>query len=125
VAAAKAANTAEPDTHDYSEADTRKAFIDVLLREAGWVLNPARNFEVEVSGMPQANGGQQAKLYADRLERQYGQRPVIFTSNGYEHWLWDDLAYPQRPVQGFYKRAELELLVQRRSSRHAVANDEW
>jgi len=36
VAAAKKANSAVPDTHDYSEAETRRAFIDLLLREAGW-----------------------------------------------------------------------------------------
>jgi len=46
-------------------------------------------------------GQQQAKLYADCLEQQFGQRPVIFYSNGYEHWLWDDASYPPRPVQGF------------------------
>ncbi|MBK9436350.1 MAG: hypothetical protein IPN52_15165 [Micrococcales bacterium] len=38
---------------------------------------------------PQA-GQQQAKLYADCLEARYGRRPVIFYSNGYEHWFWDD-----------------------------------
>jgi type I restriction enzyme, R subunit len=62
-------------------------------------------------------GQQQAKLYADCLEKQFGRRPVIFYSNGYEHWLWDDANYPPRAVQGFYKKAELELLIQRRASR--------
>lgn len=57
-------------------------------------------------------GQHQAKLYADCLEAMYGQRPVIFFSNGYEHWIWDDVNYPPRPVQGFYKKAELELLIQ-------------
>ena len=148
VAAAKQANTAQPDTHDYSEAETRKLFIDTLLKEAGWQLDPAKNFEVEVVGMPNAEkkgyvdyvlwgddgkplalieakrttknpsvGQQQAKLYADCLEQMYGQRPVIFYSNGYQHWLWDDKAYPPRPVQGFYKKPELELAIQRRRSR--------
>ncbi len=152
VAAAKLANAQVPDTHDYSEAETRKAFIDVLLREAGWQLDPAKNFEIEVQGMPNgegkgfvdyvlwgddskplmlveakrttkspAVGQQQAKLYADYLEAQFGQRPVIFYSNGYEHWMWDDLAHPPRPVQGFYKKDELQLLVQRRASRKALA----
>ena len=152
VAAAKKANAAEPDTHDYSEAETRKAFIDVLLKEAGWNLNPAVSFEVEVTGMPNNEGKgfvdyvlwgddgkplalieakrttksatvgqQQAKLYADCLEQMYGQRPIIFYSNGYEHWLWDDMAYPPRPVQGFYKKDELELAIQRRSSRKSPA----
>lgn len=35
VALAKAANAAQPDTHDYSEAETRSAYIDLLLHEAG------------------------------------------------------------------------------------------
>ncbi|VVO00466.1 DEAD/DEAH box helicase family protein [Pseudomonas fluorescens] len=62
-------------------------------------------------------GQQQAKLYADCLESMYGQRPLIYCTNGYEHWLWDDKAYPPRLIQGFHKKAELELLIQRRSSR--------
>ncbi len=61
-------------------------------------------------------GQQQAKLYADCLENQFGQRPVIFYSNGYETWVWDDSMYPPRQVQGFYKKSELELLIQRRKS---------
>jgi type I restriction enzyme, R subunit len=52
-------------------------------------------------------GQQQAKLYADCLEARYGQRPVIFYSNGYEHWIWDDTRYPPREIGGFYKRASL------------------
>ena len=66
-------------------------------------------------------GQQQAKLYADCLEARFGRRPVIFYSNGYDHWLWDDANYPPRQVQGFYKKEELELLIQRRSSRKALA----
>lgn len=152
VAAAKRVNAAEPDTHDYSEAETRKAYIDLLLREAGWTLDPGKNFEIEVIGMPNNEnkgyvdyvfwgddgkplmlveakrttkspnvGQQQAKLYADCLEKMFGQRPVIFYSNGYEHWMWDDKNYPPRPVQGFYKKNELELLIQRRTSRKKLA----
>ena len=66
-------------------------------------------------------GQQQAKLYADLLEARYGQRPVIFYSNGYEHWIWDDRSSPPRQIGGFYKRDELELLVQRRTSRKSLA----
>ncbi|MGH8707987.1 MAG: DEAD/DEAH box helicase family protein, partial [Burkholderiales bacterium] len=39
----------------------------------------------------------------------------------YEHWLWDDTRYPPRRVQGFYKKAELELLIQRRQTRRSLA----
>ena len=32
-------------------------------------------------------GQQQAKLYADCLEHRFGQRPAIFCTNGYDHWI--------------------------------------
>ncbi|GAB3352905.1 DEAD/DEAH box helicase family protein [Modestobacter lapidis] len=67
-------------------------------------------------------GQQQAKLYADRLEAAYGTRPVIFYSNGYEHWMWDDAEAPPRPVRGFYTRDELALLVGRRTSRRKLSD---
>ena len=60
-------------------------------------------------------GQQQAKLYADCLETMHGQRPIIFYTNGYETRLWDDLAYPPRPVAGFYKKDELASLIIRRA----------
>lgn len=152
VAEAKNSAAAQPDTHDYSEAETRDYFIDLLLKEAGWPLNQPQDREFEVSGMPNAQGKgfvdyvlwaddgkplglveakrtrrdprvgqQQAKLYADCLEKQFGQRPLIFYSNGYDHWLWDDANYPPRVVQGFYKKAELELAIQRRTNRKSLA----
>ena len=62
-------------------------------------------------------GQQQAKLYADCLEAMHGQRPVIFYTNGYKTYLWDDLAYPPRPVAGFYKKDELASLIIRRAQR--------
>ncbi|MGH4014433.1 MAG: DEAD/DEAH box helicase family protein [Pseudonocardiaceae bacterium] len=67
-------------------------------------------------------GQQQAKLYADCLETMFGQRPLIYYTNGFEHWFWDDTRYPPRPVQGFHKKGELQLLVQRRSSRRPLAD---
>jgi len=152
VAAAKAANTATPDTHDYNEAETRDLYIDLLLKEAGWKLDQARDREYEVQGMPNNQGvgyvdyvlwgddgkplavveakrtrrdarvgQQQAKLYADCLQNRFGQRPLIYTTNGYEHWFWDDTTYPPRPVQGFHKKDELQLLVQRRTSAKPLA----
>lgn len=61
-------------------------------------------------------GKQQAKLYADCLEKQFGQRPVIFYSNGYEHHIWDDQRYPPREIQGFLTKDELELAIRRRQT---------
>ncbi|MCT6775392.1 DEAD/DEAH box helicase family protein [Streptomyces sp. CS7] len=152
IMAAKATNAAQPDTHDYNEAETRHLIIDLLLKEAGWALDNPQDREFEVTGMPygtgtgyvdyvlwgddgkplavveakrtthdSTKGQQQAKLYADCLERMYGQRPVIFYTNGYKTHLWDDLRYPPREVQGFYSKDELRLLVQRRASRQPLA----
>ena len=66
-------------------------------------------------------GQQQAKLYADCLETRYKRRPVIYYTNGYEHWFWDDTQSAARRVEGFYKKEELELLIQRRTSKTSLA----
>ncbi|MEM9221384.1 MAG: DEAD/DEAH box helicase family protein [Pseudomonadota bacterium] len=152
MAALRRANQAVPDTHDYDEATTRDAFIDLLLNEAGWTLDQQRDTEFPVTGMPNDTGEgfvdyvlwgddgrplalveakrmkkdprigqQQAKLYADCLEAAFGRRPVIYYTNGYEHWFWDDVDYPPRPVHGFMKKDELELLHQRRTNRRRLA----
>ena len=73
--------------------------------------------EAKKTTVDPAVGQQQAKLYADCLEAMHGQRPVIFYTNGYETRLWDDLAYPPRPVAGFYKKDELASLIIRRAQR--------
>lgn len=57
-------------------------------------------------------GQEQAKLYADSLEKQYGKRPIIFLSNGYDTYIWDDVAYPERKISGFYTAFELKRLHQ-------------
>lgn len=136
-----------------SEAETRRYFIDMMLREAGWdvldtngVITPLKAcVEIEVKGMPSdsgvgyadyvlfgangkplavveakrtsvdiAVGRQQAKLYADCLEAQYGVRPVVYCTNGYKTEVVDGLGYPAREVFGYHTAEELELLIQRR-----------
>ena len=91
-----------------------KGFVDyVLWGDDG---KPLALVEAKRTRRDARVGQQQAKLYADCLEQQFGRRPVIFYSNGYEHWIWDDQRYPPRRAQGFYKKAELELLIQRRET---------
>jgi type I restriction enzyme R subunit len=99
-----------------------KGFVDyVLWGDDG---KPLGLVEAKRTKRDPREGQQQAKLYADCLEAQFGQRPLIFYSNGYEHWLWDDARYPPRQVQGFYKKTELELAIQRRTSRKPLASAE-
>jgi len=94
-------------------------YVDYVLWGADG--KPLGLVEAKRTRVDARKGQQQAKLYADCLERRYGQRPVIFYSNGYEHWIWDDTRYPPREIGGFYKRDELELLIQRRASRKKLA----
>ena len=132
---------------DISEFETRKQFIDLDLKIAGWDSTNTRE-EVEVKGMPNTQeagyvdyvlygengkplavveakrtskdakiGQQQAKLYADCLEKEYAQRPIIYYTNGKEIYMWDDLSYPERKVAGFYTQDELQLLIKRRNSK--------
>jgi type I restriction enzyme, R subunit len=69
-------------------------------------------------------GQRQGELYADCLEAMTGQRPIIFYTNGYQHWLWDDRRYPPREVQGFLTKDELELAIRRRTAMKPLASVE-
>ena len=138
---------------EFSEDETRKMFIDLMLREAGWevldtegAVQPLKAcIEVEVHGMPNnegvgyadyvlfsgnglplavieakrtsaspIKGKHQAELYADCLEAQYGVRPVIYYTNGFETNIIDGLGYPPRPLFGFHTSEDLERLIQKR-----------
>lgn len=145
------------DPQTLSEAETRKNYIDLWLKEAGWdIESPLVSLEYEVTGMPISTnksgkgyvdyvlwgdngkplavieakrtlkdarvGKTQAKLYADCLEKMTGQRPFIFYTNGFETWLWDDEFYPPRDIFGFYRKEDLEKLLNRRSSRKELSS---
>ncbi len=198
--------TTEFEVDKISEAETRKKYIDIELKLAGWEIGKDCLVEVEVEGMPNATGigyvdyvlygnngkplavveakksskdpivgsqqaklyvegmpnatgigyvdyvlygnngkplavveakksskdpivgSQQAKLYADCLHNQYGQRPLIFTTNGFEiNYTNDAEGYPQRRVAGIFTKDELQLTVDRRNTKvpfeHVEIND--
>ncbi len=66
-------------------------------------------------------GRQRARQYADGLEAMTGQRPLIYCTNGRDHWLWDDRTCPPRAVRGFHRKDELERLIERRMRRQPLA----
>ena len=72
-----------------------------------------------------SKGRQQAKLYADLLEKQHGRRPVIFLTNGFDTRI-DDGAYPERKVAAIYSKRDLEKLfnlrTMRTSLKHVLVN---
>lgn len=134
-----------------SEYETRKRYIDLELKLSGWDFNKDVREEVKVEGMPNKSGigyvdyvlygdngkplaiveakkvnkdpkvaSHQAKLYADCIEKNYNQRPIIFYTNGFDIFINDD--FSERRVYGFYKKQELQLMIDRRLTRKSLNN---
>ena len=140
------------EAEDISEYETRKRFIDIDLKDLGWIFDgpdadvweeyPVNDMEgisgkqgyldyvlFGKDGMPLAVieakrtskdpnvGRTQVCLYADCLERKFGRRPIMFNTNGFETYFWDDKTGPQRKVSGLFNKADLQKLINRREER--------
>ena len=68
-----------------------------------------------------AVGRQQAKLYADILEKQFGRRPVVFLTNGFDTRIVDNI-YPERKVASIYSKRDLEKWFNLQTMRTSLAN---
>ena len=92
-----------------------KGAVDYVLYDANGL--PLAVVEAKRTSIDPDVGQQQAKLYADCLEKHTGQRPVIFYTNGYKTRIWNDVqGGPPRLVHGFYTQAELKRLIERRKN---------
>lgn len=78
---------------------------------------PLAVVEAKRSGKGPNIGRKQAVLYADCLERKFGRRPMMFTTNGFETYFWDDRSGPQRKVSGIFSKDDLQKLMNRRTER--------
>jgi len=149
------ANHSDEIVHPRNEYETRKYFIDVSLREAGWDLEGSKDKEFKVQYMPSSTnisetgfidyvlwdddglplavveakktmenaskGENQAQLYAESLEKMFDRRPVMYYTNGFETYLWDDQFYKKsRLVHGYYTKKELQTIMFRRANRHDI-----
>jgi len=94
---------------------TGKGYIDYVLWDDNGL--PLAIIEAKRTQKDANLGKRQAQLYANCLEKQFNQRPIIFYSNGYQTYLWDDGNYPPRLVEGFLKKDELQRIIYRRSHR--------
>ena len=95
---------------------TGTGFVDYVL----WGKNnlPLAVVEAKKASVDPIVGSQQAKLYADCLQNKYNQRPLIFTTNGFEFYYTNDMMnFPKREVSGFFTQEELQLEVDRRKQR--------
>lgn len=80
-------------------------YADYVLCDDGGT--PIALVEAQAAGSDPAIGRQQAKLYADGLEKRFGTRPVIFLTNGFDTRVWFDDTLPEARVSGFYSPADL------------------
>lgn len=84
-----------------------KGYADYILW--GDDGKPLAIIEAKKTAEDAQKGKMQAKYYADGLEKMYGQRPIIFFTNGYEIFIWDDAKIePPRKLFGFYSKDSLE-----------------
>ncbi len=131
-----------PSPHQLSEADTRRLYIETDLAHAGWRIGidclyeyriddlgagsgvgyadyvlfdgkePLAVVEAQAAGDDPAIGRQQAKLYADALERKHGTRPILFLSSGTDTRIWQDCCEHERRVAGIFSKEDLRRLKQ-------------
>ena len=74
--------------------------------------NPLAVIEAKKTNVDPERGRHQAKLYADGLENAHNHRPVIFYTNGFDIWIWDDAqGFPPRKLYGFYSKDSLQHLA--------------
>ena len=101
---------------DHQPTATGKGKADYVL----WGDNgkPLAVIEAKKTSLDADAGRTQAKCYADGLEAMTGQRPVIFYTNGYDIWIWNDAqSEPPRKLYGIYSQASLEYMIfQRRAA---------
>lgn len=104
----------------YQPTTTGIGYADYLLKDDSG--KPLAVVEAKKTAKDANIGRKQAQLYADGLEKMYGQRPVIFYTNGFYIWMWDDAhGYPPRKLFGFYSKDSLQYLINfQRSSRQQL-----
>lgn len=94
--------------------NTGIGYIDYLL--LGKDGKPLAILEAKRTAYDAQKGLQQARLYAQCLEREYGYKPLIFLSNGFETYFLDDDVSPMRRVGGIFSQDDLQKIVNRRGS---------
>lgn len=91
----------------------KKGFVDYVL----WGKDglPLAVIEAKKTSKDSNSGLQQAKLYADCIEQKYRRRPLIFTTNGFETYFWQDKIAPPREVSGIFSKQDLQKIINRQN----------
>lgn len=99
--------------------DGKQGYVDYVFFDLEG--QPIAVLEAKKTSVSVHQGREQARHYADALVEMGYKRPVIFYSNGYETYIWDDARYNSyRQIYGFYSRDSLANL----RFKHQFANKE-
>ena len=97
-------------TLDGQPTTTGTGYADYVLWDDNG--NPLAVIEAKKTAVDAERGRHQAKLYSDSLEKKYRHRPIIFYTNGFDIWIWDDAQdFPPRKLYGFYSKDSLQHLA--------------
>ncbi len=82
---------------------------------------PLASIEAKKTSVNPELGRKQNELYANGLEKEHGQRPIIIYTNGFETWIWDDQqGFPPRKIFGLYSKDSLKYLIYQRTAKKAL-----
>lgn len=98
--------------HDMGDKKAN-GFVDYVL--FGKDNKPLAVVEAKKTSKDPNIGKQQAKDYADCLEREFGRRPFIFYTNGFDCNFWDDTQAAPRRVSMIFSQGDLQKLIDRRN----------
>ena len=99
-------------------SESGKGLVDYVLYADNGL--PLAVIEAKRTSVDPRKGKVQARLYADCLEKEHGIRPLIFYTNGFETWFWDDGDYPERLVFNFFSKDELDWYYFRKANKRRI-----
>lgn len=104
----------------HQSTDTGRGYVDYVLWDDDG--KPLALIEAKKTAHEAEKGRTQARLYADGLEQQFGQRPVIFYTNGYDIYIWDDAKgdVPRR-IYGSYSKDSLQYCLWKTRERQRLS----
>jgi type I restriction enzyme R subunit len=99
-------------------SESGKGLVDYVLYADNGL--PLAVIEAKRTSVDPRKGKVQARLYADCLEKEHGVRPLIFFTNGFNMWFWDDSDYPERLVFNFFSKDELDWYYFRKANKKRI-----
>lgn len=97
-----------------------KGYVDyVIWGDTGKII---ALIEAKKTSITASQGKNQGEIYADCIENMQGFRPIIFYTNGFETYLWDDVISPPRVIGEIFQKKDIEKLIERRYLKKSLSS---